>query len=540
MDKEISTTELLSGGENYTGMAAVEKNTKAIMEVYNAIKSSFGPLGLDKMCVDTAGEVSITNDGATILQNMVVEDPAAKILVDLATQQDAEVGDGTTSVVLLAANLVEKGSRLIASGVHPSVIASGYSLAFRKCVQFIRESLAKDVSALGPTALGNVVRTSISSKVLKEEEGHFCGIVVDALKMIETTDVHKKTVYPIEDINVLRHPGASMKDSFLQQGYAMNCSLASSLMKKFIKKPRIFCLDCNLQKYKSPLTVSVVVDDPEKLEEIRRKEVDMAAEKIKSIASSGANVVLTTKGIDDLCTKLLLDAGVVAIRRCKREDLLVIAKATGTVVLSDIVDVNGETGITGLGSADSFEVRAVGDEECVFINGMRKKMASVILRGPNPQLLDEMARSLHDALCILRKTLESKMLVPGGGTAECSLSLVLEELASTVNSKEYVAIHRYAEALLAIPKILASNAGLDANETLASLISRQTRERSKGLHARFYGIDVVSGSVQDNFEAGIIEPSAVKLNSLRAATEAAISILRINEIIILPPDQRRN
>lgn len=540
MSKEISTIDLLCGGESYSGVSAVEKNSREMMKVYNAIKTSFGPLGLDKMCVDSAGEVSITNDGATILQNMLVEDPAAKILVDLATQQDQDVGDGTTSVVLLAANLIEKGAKLISSGVHPSVVVSGYKIAFNECVQFIKKSISKDSSQLGSKALANVVRTSISSKVINAEHELFCGIVIDALKCVETADVNKKTVYPIEDINILKHPGSSMKESFLYQGYAMNCSLASNAMKKCVKKPRIACLDFGLQKYKSPLTVNVLVEDPNKLEEIRKKELDITRSRIKSIIGSGATVILTTKGIDDMCTKILLDAGVVAVRRCKKEDLNVIAKATGTTLLSDIIDVSGGEAISNLGSAEKFEVMPVGQEECVFIEGLKKKMASIVLRGANCQLLDEMHRSVHDAVCILKRTLESKLVIPGGGAVECALSLMLEKFAFTVNSKEHVAIHRYAESLLSIPKILATNAGLDSNEILAQLLSEQSKERVDHMSSRFLGVDVMTGNVQDNFEFGIIEPSMGKLKALRAATEAAISILRINEVIILPPDQTKN
>ncbi|ADM11157.1 T complex protein 1 subunit alpha [Encephalitozoon intestinalis ATCC 50506] len=540
MNKEISTADILSGGESYSGASAVEKNANAMMKVYNAIKTSFGPLGLDKMCVDSAGEVSITNDGATILQSMVVDDPAAKILVDLATHQDHEVGDGTTSVVLIAASLIEKGAKLIASGVHPSVVVSGYKMAFNECVQFIKKSISKSTLNLGSKALRNVVKTSISSKVISSESELFCEIVIDALKCIESSTEDKKNMYPIEDINILKHPGGSMKESFLHQGYALNCSLASNFMKREIKKPKILCIDFGLQKYKNPLTVNIVVDNPNKLEEIRKKELEITRKQVKAIIDSGANVILTTRGIDDMCTKILLEAGVVGIRRCKKEDLIVIAKAIGTSLVSSTSDLSGGDNITSPGSADKFEVVSIGEEECVFINGLKKKMASIILRGANSQLLDEMQRSIHDAICVLRRTLESGSVVPGGGSVECALSLMLEKFAFTVNSKEHVAIHRYAESLLSIPKILATNAGLDSNEIVAGLLSSQAKEIESSSETRFLGIDVTSGKIQNNFEFGIIEPSMNKMKSLKAATEAAISILRINEVIILPPDQSKN
>ncbi|KAH9411836.1 T-complex protein [Ordospora pajunii] len=540
MAKEISTADIFSGGESYTGVQAVERNSKAMARIYDAIKTSFGPLGLDKMCVNSAGEVSITNDGATILQSMLVDDPAAKILVDLATQQDNEVGDGTTSVVLMAASLIEKGARLISSGVHPSVVVSGYKMAFNECIQFIKKSIVRDISTLGAKALSNIVSTSISSKVIGSESTLFCEIVVDALRCIEPSEGGKKIVYPIEDINILKHPGGAMGESFLVQGYAMNCALASGFMKKVVKKPRILCIDFGLQKYKSPLTVNIVVDDPSKLEDIRKKELEITTNQIKCIAASGATVVLTTRGMDDFCTKLLLEAGIVGIRRCKKEDLDVIARACETSVLSSMSDLSGAENVPTLGSANKFEVVSIGEEECVFIEGLKKKMASIILRGANYQLLDEMQRAVHDAICALKRTLESKSVVPGGGAVECALSLMLEKFSFTVNSKEHVAIHRYAESLLSIPRILAANAGLDPNEIVAKLLAMQGTETSDKSGNSMFGVDAVTGEVQNNVEAGIIEPSMIKMKSLRAATEASISILRINEVIMLPPEESRN
>lgn len=512
------------------GQSVRDVHEKAIHEIAACISTSFGPLGLDKMCIDHVGEVTVTNDGATILKSINADDPASKMMVDLAKQQDEEVGDGTTSVVLLASSLIEKGNHIIRKGVHPSVLISGYKMAFKESVNFIKTHLQVETSKLSPATLKNIVETSISSKVIKSESEHFSRVIVDAVKAVEDD----KLVYNVKTINVLKKQGGSMRDSFFVNGFALNCTLASNHMVKKIKNPKIVCLNFSLQKARMHLGVSVVVDNPEVLEEIRVKEMDITREKISRILATGANVVLTSGAIDDMCIKQFLDANAMAIRRVKEVDLKIIASAVGTTLLNSLSDLDGEDIIGNLGSADSVCVEHIGDAELVFINGMKRRMASIVLRGANEQLLDEMERSVHDALFALKRTMESRAIVAGGGSVETALSLHLDYFSNTICSKDQVGIQKFSEALLTIPRTLAVNAGLDANEIVAKLLS--LINRNKESFGYKLGIDVMKGTIQDNVKAGIVEPAISKLKALRSATEAAIAILRIDEIIKLPPD----
>ncbi|KAK6089554.1 hypothetical protein P3W45_001436 [Vairimorpha bombi] len=527
MQNEITDSNIITGGKSYFGLSAIEKNTKSILTVYNNIKSSFGPMGLDKMLVNAGGDVNITNDGATILQNMVIEDPAAKILVDLANTQDKEVGDGTTGVVLLACNLIERGYKMIQNGMHPSVVVNGYRLAYREGIQHVKKLLTKDIKNVDDKLLKKIIATTISSKLLKEECDLFCEIITKAIRSISYTEINNKRFYDIKDCNILKHPGGAMKDSFFREGYGMNCYIASPDMKKRMDNVKILCLDMTLQKYKLPLTAAITVNDPSEMEDIRIKEIEIAKKMIKQIIKTGANLVLTTKGIDDLCTKLLSEAGIIAIKRCKKEDLEIIAKYSGTQVYAEIF--NDEKYV--LGSGSSFKMEQIGNDECAFVYGLKKNLGTIILRGPNSQILEEMHRSLNDAMNIVKRTLESKCIVAGGGAVEIALSNILETFSMSINSREHIPIFFYSEAILTLPKILCMNAGLDPNELVSKIIVLQ---KTKSPEYLFYGLDVVNNEIGDNFEKGIVEPMMNKMKALRTATEAAISILRINEVIEMP------
>lgn len=505
---------------------------KAILSIQSCVRSSFGPLGLDKMCVDSVGEVLITNDGATILKCVDVDNPASKIMIDLARQQDEEVGDGTTTVVLLAASLVEKGNQAISKGLHPSVLISGYKMAFKESVNFLKSNLQVETSKLSQKTLNNIVATSISSKIIKNESDHFCKIAIGALKAIEDD----KQTYNIKKISILKKQGGSMKDSFIVNGFALNCCLASDQMPRRIKNPKIVCLGFSIQKSKMHLGVNVVIDNPDMLESIRMKEINIMAEKVKKILSTGANLVLTSGTIDDVYVKQFVGSKAMAVKRVKEEDLEVIAQSIGTSVLSSLSDLDGNDSVSVLGSADSVFVEPVGDSELIFINGLKKRMASIVLRGANENLLDEMERSVHDALCSLKKAMESRTIVAGGGSVEAALSLHLDHFSNTICSKDQIGIQKFSEALLVIPKILAANSGLDANELIARMISLMNKCNDSS--AKTLGIDVIEGGIQDNIKLGIIEPAISKLKALRSATEAAIGLLRIDEVIRLPPENK--
>lgn len=529
MTFEFSANALLTGAQIFQGNKAIQKNTDAVMQIYNSVKTSYGPYGLDKMCVDVSGSVSITNDGATILKNMLVDDPAARLIVNLALEQDKEVGDGTTSVVILAANLIKKGQELISDGVHPSIVISGYRLAFNESMKYIKEKIARKIQIEDADVISSIIDTCISSKIIYEERDLFSKIAQNCVECV--LDNGK---YEVDRVHILKSIGGSMSESEFFDGYILNCTVASQLMPCTLQNPKIACLDISLMKEKLPLTVNIRVSDPEKLEEIRGEENEMTRKKCQAIINSGATLVLCTGGIDELCIKMFIDNGIVAIRRVDHDDLSRIAEASGTQVKKSIVGDDGEYKLENLGACERFEVKTVGEYELSYFKGFAKRLPTVLIKGPNAQIVDEAQRSLNDALQVLKRTLEFKSVVPGGGAVECALSFLLEDFSAKVNAKEHIAIYKYSEALLEIPKVLATNAGLNASDLVSKMLVAQYNQYEQGNIDKFIGIDVLKGDIQENFTNGILEPTVYKLKALKAATEAAISVLRINEIVIFP------
>ncbi|KAG0420758.1 T-complex protein 1 subunit alpha [Dictyocoela roeselum] len=528
--RELNLSEFTTGNSRISGTSVRERNLKAVLAISNAIKSSFGALGLDKMCIDNTGDVTITNDGATILHMMNVEDPVAKILVDLARQQDVEVGDGTTGVVLLAASLIEEGIRLIGKGMHPSLVVSGFKMAYKECQRFIAKKLEIPTSRLG-NDLTPIIDTALCSKVVHSP--HFLKLIYDAVKHIERNR-YGVPVYPINEIQILKKEGNSMDESFWIKGYAINCIPACESMAKKVKNARIILIDFDLRKTKLPLGAQIVAENPDNLESMRLKESEIVINQVRKILSK-ANVILSTKGIDDICLKPIVEAGGIGVRRVKNEDLKNLSRILNIPILSSLYDLDGSEKVMNVGFAESVSVETIGDDECIFVN-TKQRAASIILRGANEELLMEMERNVHDALCVLKRTLESKTVLPGGGAFECALSIFLEEFASTISTKEQLAVYAFAKSLREIPKLLAANAGLDPNEMLAKLISYQTEGNLKHHKDCFeYGMDVNLGVIQNNIAKGIVEPSIIKNRGLRAATEAAMSILRIDEITFITP-----
>ncbi|KAF9227879.1 T-complex protein 1 [Gyrodon lividus] len=550
------------GGDRVSGQDIRDQNVTAALSIANIVKSSLGPLGLDKMLVDNIGEVTISNDGATILSLLSVEHPAGKIFVDLAQKQDKEVGDGTTSVVIIAAELLRRANELVKAKIHPTTIITGYRLACREAVRFMQDNLSIKVDALGRDALINAAKTSMASKIIRNDDDLFAPMAVDAMLAVKSINLRGDIKYPVKAVNVLKAHGRSARESLFIQGYALNCTIASqgsvvtflafvgshkpAAMKKRITNAKIACLDINLQKARMQLGVQILVDDPEQLEEIRKREAEITLERIRKILAAGANVVLTTKGIDDLCLKEFVEAGAMAVRRCRKEDLRRIAKATGGTLISSLADLEGnETYETSyLGTADEVVQERISDDELILIKGTRVvNSASIVLRGANDYMLDEMERALHDTLSVIKRTLESGTVVPGGGAVESALSIYLENFATTLGSREQLAIAEFAAALLSIPKQLAVNAAKDSTELVAKLRSYHNAAQSapagdpKKVLLR-YGLDLMNGDVRDNVAAGVLEPTLSKVRSLKSAYEAAISLLRIDDAIQCIPEPK--
>jgi len=531
-------------GDRESGADVRAANVTAVAALANILKSSLGPQGLDKMLIDDTGDITITNDGATILKQLEVEHPAAKVLVELANLQDTEVGDGTTSVVIIAAELLKRANELVKSQIHPTTIMSGYRIAMKESIKWIQAQLAVKVGDLDEEVLHQVARTTLSSKFVGAESTLFSKMVVDAIKAVQMTGQDGKTKYPVGQINILQAHGQSAAQSIcMPNGYAIQSMKISQEMPTSVTPAKIAFIDFDLKKHKMGMAVNIVIDDPAELEKIRQREMDITKEKIQKIVAAGTNALFTTKGIDDMALKYLVEAGIIAVRRVDKKDIRRMAKCTGGQVLLTMATLDGDEAFdpASLGTADEVCESRVGDNDFIFIKGCaQSKAATILLRGANLFMLEEADRSVHDALCAVSRTLESNAVVPGGGAVEVALSLHLEDYARTFESYEQAAISEFAEALLTIPKTLAMNAALDAIDLLSMLRVRhhasQTSDDPKKKDFKWYGLDLQNNTVRNSIAAGVVEPMVSKLKSLKFATEAAITILRIDDLVRIAPD----
>lgn len=530
-------------GERSTGQDVRTSNVTACVAVANIVKSSLGPVGLDKMLVDEVGDVTVTNDGATILRLLEVEHPAAKVLTELASQQDEEVGDGTTSVVILAAELLRRANELVRARIHPTSIIAGYRLAMREGIKYLRDKLATPADKLGRECLVNSARTSLSSKILgSAEAGHFANMAVNAVQAVKAIGSNGKPSYPISAIHILKAQGKSAAESELLPGYALNLSRASQLMPHRVSPAKIACLDVDLRRAKMKMGISVLIDDPEELALAQEKELDITRDRIKAVLNAGANVILTTKGIDDAALKYFVEAGAIAVRRVSEHDINRIAKATGATVQVSMADLHGEESFDAslLGYADEVYEERIRDDNILIMKKCRSTAAcSVLLRGANEYMCDEMSRSFHDAACVVKRMLESNSVVAGGGAVESALSIHLENFATMLESREQLAIAEFAQALLVIPKTLAVNAAKDSTDLIAKLkaVHHAAQTDDKRAKLATFGLDLSKGEIRDNMAAGVVEPAMSKKKILQFATEAALTIIRIDDMIKITPDK---
>lgn len=535
-------TALELNGMRTQGQDVRMANIMAVQALSNIVKTSLGPQGLDKMLVDDIGDVTITNDGATILRQIEVEHPAARILVELAQLQDKEVGDGTTSVVIVAAELLKRAGEMIKNRIHPTHIISGYKAAMKYAVKYIEEQLAVSTDKLTKEEIVNVAKTSMSSKIIGGESELFSKLAVDAMLHVK----NNSGKYPVKSVNIVKAHGLSMLESSFFPGFVLRMSRVSQQMPVIVKDAKIALLDFNLSKFRLGMGIQVLVNDPKNLELIRKRELDILKERLQSILSKGVNVIFTTKAVDDYAAKYLVENNVMGLRRIEKSDMRKIAKLTGATIVTTMANADGVESFdaANIGHADSVYEENLGDNDYVFIKSSvgDHPICSLVLRGSNEFMLDEVERSIHDALCVLKRTFESGTVVAGGGSVETALSVYLERMAKKSHTSDQIAIAEFAEALLVIPKQLALNAAKDTLD-LASKLSvlhnncQNEPGNEKLAWLKFTGLDLLEGKVRNNFEAGVLEPAVSKIKSIKFATEAAIALLRLDDMIKIAPEK---
>ncbi len=488
--------------------------------IADLIRTSLGPRGMDKMLVDRLGDIMITNDGATILKQIDVEHPAAKAMVEISKATDNEVGDGTTSAVTLAGALLEKAEELIDKGVHPMTIVDGYKKALEKA-RDILNSIAIRVDPKDREWLIKTAKTSMATKLVSTDADFLAPLVVDALLAVCKEEDGKVKV-DISDVKVDKKAGGSTSDSRLIRGVIVDKEVVHNQMPKLVSKAKIALLNMPMEIEKTEFDARINIINPQQMKMFLEEENRMLKDMVDRILSSGANVVICQKGIDDLAQHYLSKAGIMAVRRARESDMEKLARATGGRVISTIQEISSED----LGYADLVEERRIEDDRIIFVEGCRNpKAVDIFLRGGTQRVVDESERSIHDALCVVRDIMHRPYVVVGAGAPEAEIAARLIEWAQTLSGREQLAVQKFAEAVEVIPLSIAENAGMDPIDTLVELRAAHNSNKST------VGVDAIAGRVEDASKLEVYEPLAVKEQILSAASEAATMILRIDDVI---------
>jgi len=511
---------LKEGTQRTTGADALRTNMMAAVTVAEMLKTTYGPRGMDKMLVDTLGDVTITNDGATILDKMDVQHPAAKMLVQIAKGQDEEVGDGTKTSVIFAGELLKAAEELLAKDVHPTIIINGFKKALEEAARYA-EKIARGIDLSDEETLKRIASTALTSKAVHGVRDHFAEIAVKAVKQVVEDRDGKKYV-DIDNIQIIKKHGGSLAETKLVYGIVLDKEVVHPGMPKRISNAKIALIDAPLEVEKTEIDAEIRISDPTMMRKFIEEKENILKEKVEKIASVGANVVICQKGIDDVAQHYLAKKGL-AVRRVKRSDMEKLERSTKGRIVTNIDDLTE----SDLGYAESVEERKVGEDKMVFIEGTKDpKAVSIVIRGGLERIVDEAERSFRDALCVVADIVKVPKIVYGGGAFEVEVAKHIREYATHVGGKEQLAIEAFARALEGIVAALVENAGHDPIEMLSEL-----RKAHTGPDGYSYGINVFAGKVEDMEKLGVIEPLAVKVNALKAGTEAATLILRIDDII---------
>jgi thermosome len=511
---------LKEGTTRTKGRAAQKNNIAAAKIIAEIVKTTLGPKGMDKILVDSIGDVIVTNDGATILEKMDVEHPAAKMIVEVAKTQDNTVGDGTTTAVVLAGELLKHAEELVEQKIHPSTVISGYKKALDIALEELRK-LGKPVKLEDRSTLKKIVMTALASKSLGFATDHIAVLAIDAvLKVIEERD--SKLVADKDSIQIIKKMGKSLLESQLVHGVIVDKEVVHPAMPKRVVNAKIALISAPFEIEKTEFSAEIRIRDPLKIKEFLDEETRILKEMVDKVAAVGANVVFCQKGIDDMAQFFLAKAGILAVRRVKASDMEKLAKATGGRIVTNFEDLTEKD----LGRAGLVEEVKIGEDRMVFVQECQNpKAVSILIRAGLERQLDEAERALNDAIMNMITLIDNLNYVPGGGAIEEALALRVREEAAKYPGREQLAMMAFAEALETIPRTLAENAGLEPVEILTELRSKQDKD------GYGYGVDVFSGKVTDMFALGIIEPVRVKEQALKSSFEAAAMILRIDDVI---------
>jgi thermosome len=512
---------LKEGSNQSRGKEAQRNNIQAAKLIAEIVKSSIGPRGMDKMLVDSLGDVTITNDGATMLKEIDVQHPAAKMLVEVSKATDNEVGDGTTSAVILAGALLEKAEILIDKGVHPTIIVEGYNKAAAKAIEFLNQ-LAEKVPANAKEWLVKIARTSMQTKLVSRESQDLAELVVNAvLQVAEKMDDGSYKV-DLDNIKVEKKPGGSLGDTTLIKGIVLDKEVVHAGMPKRIEKAKIALVNAAFEIEKTEFDAKLNISDPTMMKKFLDEETRMLKEMADKVSSIGANVLICQKGMDDIAQHYLAKAGVLSVRRAKESDLTKLAKATGARIANNFDDLSAKD----LGNADLVEERKVEQDKWVFIEGCRNpKAVTLLIRGGTQRIVDEAERSIHDALMVSKDAVEKPAIVAGGGAPEAEIAAQVMKWTDKLNGREQLAAQKFAEALETIPICLATNAGLDPIDTMTEIRAKHADG------GKWFGIEAKEGKVKDMYKENVLEPLAVKEQIVKSSTEAACMILRIDDVI---------
>ncbi|EGG42178.1 Chaperonin GroEL (HSP60 family) [Candidatus Nitrosarchaeum limnium SFB1] len=511
---------LKEGTKQSRGRDAQRNNIHAAKLIAEIIQTSLGPRGMDKMLVDSIGDITITNDGATILKEIDVQHPAAKMMVEVAKATDSEVGDGTTSAVVLAGALLEKAESLIDDEIHPVIIADGYKKASIKAIEFLSE-IAVKVEPKDRKILEKIAHTAMQTKLVSLDATDLARLAVSAaLAVIE----EKKESFKVnlENIKVEKKTGGSVSDSELVSGIILDNEIVHSGMPRKIEDAKIALVSEALEIKKTEFEAKLNISSPNQIKSFMEEESQILKEMVKSIKSINANVVLCQKGIDDIVQHHMSKEGILAVRRIKESDMSKLAKATGGRIVGNVNDLSN----ADLGAAQNVEEKRIEEDNWVFVEGCKNpKAISILIRGGSQRVVDEADRSMHDALMVVKDVVENPKIVYGGGAPESFVALKLRDWAKSLSGREQLAVEKFADAMESIPLALARNAGMNPIDSITLLRSKQNAGE------KFTGVDVINGIIADFEKLGVIEPLKVKEQVIKSATETANMILRIDSVV---------